>query len=371
MRSAQLCLPVELWPEVDRARWAAALAAAVFLEADKPAAHWSPARRRIVEQAYGQWICFLDNEAVLDPSQSPGERVTEERLQRFVQVLMERVAPITISMIVQALLHMLQSVEPEHDWTRLAAIHRRLQRSAKPGRNKLSRMAPASSLFDLGLHLMDTCEGASCRPYVATRFRDGLMIATLISCPLRLKNLTMITIGRHLTFDNGAYQLEFTKEETKTGRPYRASLPPQLTNYVNRYLELHRPTLRASSTCEASGSSSSGALWLNHRGQQLSGAGVRYQIEARTKEAFGAPIWPHLFRDCAVTELVNLAPEEIGIAPDLLGHTRFQTTQKHYIQAHGQQAHRAVQATLSEARAAARVRGNGKCRARKALGQAR
>jgi integrase len=45
-----------------------------------------------------------------------------------------------------------------------------------------------------------------------------------------------------------------------------------------------------------------------------------------TKEAFGNPIWPHLFRDCAVTELVDCAPEEIGIAPDLLGHADLQTT---------------------------------------------
>ena len=49
------------------------------------------------------------------------------------------------------------------------------------------------------------------------------------------------------------------------------------------------------------------------------------QIESRTKEAFGRHVWPHLFRDCAVTELVDCAPEQIGIAPDLLGHSDLRT----------------------------------------------
>ena len=84
---------------------------------------------------------------------------------------------------------------------------------------------------------------------------------------------------------------------------------------------------------------------------------IRAQIESRTKEAFGNAIWPHLFRDCAVTELVDCAPEEIDIAPDLLGHAGLQTTQKHYIQAQGMTAHRRVQELITARRRAAAGRG--------------
>ena len=52
----------------------------------------------------------------------------------------------------------------------------------------------------------------------------------------------------------------------------------------------------------------------------MSSKAIRHQIKRRTEHAFGKALWPHLFRDCAVTELVDVAPEEIGIAPDLLGH---------------------------------------------------
>jgi hypothetical protein len=65
-------------------------------------------------------------------------------------------------------------------------------------------------------------------------------------------------------------------------------------------------------------------------------------------------MWPHLFRDRAVTELVDCAPEEIGIAPDLLGH--LQTTRKHHTQAQGTIAHRLMQEAIAARRRAAASR---------------
>jgi integrase/recombinase XerD len=80
---------------------------------------------------------------------------------------------------------------------------------------------------------------------------------------------------------------------------------------------------------------------------------IHAQITLRTRQAFGNAVWPHLFRDCGVTELVDCAPEEIGIAPDLLGHADLQTTRKHYIQAQGMTAHRRVQELIAARRRAA------------------
>ena len=83
---------------------------------------------------------------------------------------------------------------------------------------------------------------------------------------------------------------------------------------------------------------------------------IREQIQSRTERAFGNAIWPHLFRDCAVTELVDSAPEEIGIAPDLLGHADLRTTQRHYIQAVGMTAHVRIQEMIAARRYLAAVR---------------
>jgi integrase/recombinase XerD len=88
----------------------------------------------------------------------------------------------------------------------------------------------------------------------------------------------------------------------------------------------------------------------------MSSRAIYEQIKSRTRQAFGKAIWPHLFRDCAVTELVDCAPEEIGIAPDLLRHADLQTTRKHYIQAVGMRAHARVQEVIAARRRAATSR---------------
>jgi integrase/recombinase XerD len=180
------------------------------------------------------------------------------------------------------------------------------------------------------------------------------MIALLICCPLRLRNLTDIVIGRHLLFDGRGYRLEFTAAETKTGRPYVAAVPAELTAYVDDYLRVHRPRLQTISRVDGPGAD--GRLWLGRRGRPMTSRAIERQIVQRTKEAFGTSICPHLFRDIAVTELVDFAPDEIGIAPDLLGHADLRTTRKHYIQAQGMVAHLRVQQVISARRRAATSR---------------
>jgi integrase len=350
-----LYLPVEQWPEIDRARWSAAQEPDGFLEAVKPASKWSAGRRGIVEAAYGRWLSFLARNDALDPSCNPGERATEDHLRAFVAELQDRMAPVSVSIVVGALLRMFVVLEPQRDWTVLAEVYKHLKRAATPSRDKLSRMVPATDLLALGVRLMDTW--ADFRPqqvYKASQFRDGLMMALLICCPMRLRNLTAIVIGQHLLFDGRGYRLEFTAAETKSGRPYHAAVPHELTACVDDYLRFHRPYLQSFARPDTPGTD--GRLWLGRRGKPLSSGGIQRLIAERTREAFGKPIYPHLFRDIAVTELVDFAPDEIAIAPDLLGHADLRTTQKYYIQAVGMQAHLRVQEVIAARRRAAAAR---------------
>ena len=351
----RLCLPVHQWPELDRERWRLAQEPAGFLEPDRPAGRWSPASRAIVAQAYGQWLVFLARQGALDPLLTPGERASEEQLRAFAAALDQRAAPVTTAMIVGALQRMFVVLEPEHDWTALARAYRHLKRHAAPSRGGLSRLVPAADLFDLGIALMET---AATKPglsqaYRATRYRDGLLIAVLICCPIRLRNLAGLVIGRHLIFDGGVYGLRLTIAETKNGRPYGAELPPELTAYLDHYLQLIRMAMQAIARGCGEAEDTSGRLWLDRRGRPMSTAAIQKQLEIRTRQAFGRVISPHTFRHCAVTELVDLAPEQIGLAADLLGHANFRTTRKHYIHAQGMTAHARVQAMIQKRRSAA------------------
>ncbi len=166
-----------------------------------------------------------------------------------------------------------------------------------------------------------------------------------------MKNLAGLVIGQHLVFDGRAYRLEITAAETKTGRPYIAAVPHELTTYIDRWLQVYRPQLIASADRRAR--SVDAHLWLSRSGEPMTSHAIHAQITLRTRQAFGNAVWPHLFRDCAVTELVDCAPEEIRIAPDLLGHAGLQTTRKHYIQAQGMTAHRLMQEVIAARRRAA------------------
>ena len=78
---------------------------------------------------------------------------------------------------------------------------------------------------------------------------------------------------------------------------------------------------------------SSDALWISIRGAPLRDRGVYNGVVETTEAAFGAPINPHLFRDIAVTSIVDTEPGKIGITAPMLGHINPATTEEHYIHA--------------------------------------
>jgi integrase len=143
---------------------------------------------------------------------------------------------------------------------------------------------------------------------------------------------------------NRGSQPNLPRGETKTGRPYVADLPRELTPYIDDWLNVHRPNLQLMATGKVE---AGGHVWLDCFGKPMSGRTIQRIFAWWTERAFGKAIRPHLFRDIAVTELVDCLPEEIGIAPDLLGHADLRTTRKHYIQAHGMTAHVRVQAMIA------------------------
>ena len=142
-------------------------------------------------------VGFLGRNGALDPSCTPGERATDDRLSDFVAELRDRVAPVSAAMMLGALVHMLSVLEPERDWGSLERVYNHLRQTAAPSRDKLSRLVRASDLFELGVRLMDTCEKRSDRPgYEPIRYRDGLIIALLIASPMRLEHLTGLVIDQ-------------------------------------------------------------------------------------------------------------------------------------------------------------------------------
>jgi integrase/recombinase XerD len=352
--SVPLSFKVEDWPQLDQDLWAAARKHQSFLSGPSPARKWSPKRCRIVEQATGQWLSWLDRNVGLDAEQRPEDRVTPERIEAFVKELQSRVAPASVGMMIGALKRMLEVVAPKADWDWLTDLYSDLKANAKPSRNKMAHMVSPEQVYDLGIGLMQEAreEDEQGRHHAATKGRDGLMIATLACCPVRIANLLQIEIGHHLLFDSDRYWLAFSEEETKTGVEFKGELPPALTPWIEEYLQVHRRKLLA----RARNPVQTRHLWIDRWGQPMAEASIRAQIEKRTRDAFGSHIWPHLFRAIAVTGLIDHAPEHFAVAPDLLGHSNDRTTRKHYVLSQGMQAHNVVQDAVLSGRAEAFAR---------------
>ena len=164
----------------------------------------------------------------------------------------------------------------------------------------------------------------------AMDFRDGLMIALLALCPIRLENLASIVIGRHLTFQEGRPRLSFQADEMKGKRPLEFDLPETLHDAIDRYLGSIHPTLYTGGQHEA-------PLWpsLAKGKPQMSAHGIYTRITQVTEKHLGHSVNPHMFRDAAATFIVELAPEHAMMAAAVLQHTSLQITMRHYV--HGQQ----------------------------------
>src|SRR3546814_15338600 len=78
-----LCLKIADWPTIDRQIWLNARSASHFDKRARIARRLGERRCRILCQAYGQWLSWMDHVVVLDSVAAPERRATPHRLERF------------------------------------------------------------------------------------------------------------------------------------------------------------------------------------------------------------------------------------------------------------------------------------------------
>ena len=329
------------WPRADQAAWDAACAEGDIFDGRGPAAHWAAGSRRSIASGYGRWIGYLtavEPEALDRP---PAERVTRDRLRRYLDHLRGEITPMGVFNYAKHLYDAIRVMAPDRDWRWFKAIVWRLDRRGHSHRNKRSRMVTPGQLIRLGIGLMEQAQPQIEGLNAAIAYRDGLIIALLACRPIRRRNLAALSIGRQLVRSGNLWHIIFRADEIKNHQPYEATIPAFLQPFLERYLGDIRPLFPRAEAHEG--------LWASAKGGPLSGTGLYDLVCKRTRVAFGKPINLHLFRDIAATEIAYKDPAKIGIARDLLGHSDLRAIDKHYIQASQIQAGRAYhQALLAE-----------------------
>jgi hypothetical protein len=205
-----------------------------------------------------------------------------------------------------------------------------------PARDKRN-LRHSDELLSLGFALMDRAEGLEGLDSAIT-YRDGLIIALLSLLPLRRRNLEGLRIGSSLLRQASHWFVVLSEDDTKTHSVYEAPVPDILTAKLDRYVAHYRQILKVRTGRWSKPLES--ALWASKDGSPMTQMAIYDRIRARTKEAFGEPVNPHLFRDAAATTLAVADPEHVRVAAPLLGHRTFATTERHYLHAQAHIAHK-------------------------------
>ena len=337
------CKPLEEWPTVDRELWRAALIPGdLFDDGGSRAGHSEYSNRNAV-WGYGRWLTFLDRQGLLDTT-TPADRITRARVNADLADLEQHNSTQTLLNRLQELHAVAVVMGPDRDQRWLYNMYAQIQSRHRPARPKRARLAPAGALFDLGIDLMSAAQKERTSCARALVYRDGLIIGPLASRPLRRRNLASLVLDRTLVRRGSLWWIEFSAEETKTKEIIELPWPEPLLEPLEIYLATDRLILAG--FCRRA-TPRGGALWLSKQGQAMSRATIYRCVITRTRVAFGQPINPHLFRDCAATSIAIDDTEHVGITSCLLGHSSA-TTEKYYNQARAVEAsHRWQNALLS------------------------
>jgi integrase len=318
-------LPMDLWPQADRKAWLAACEPARRLKRGGSAAHLKPITRDDLARRYGYFLDFMNRRNLLQMDAVATAGVTPSNVEAYIDELKARVGSVTVYGSVYKLRRASELIATDRDFAWLAEIEKDLALVMRP-RSKFDRTVLAEVLVEAGLTLIHDAETSPSltRLARARQVRNGLMIALLALCPIRLKNYAALEIGRSFVEIKGKWWIVLAASETKEGRADERPVDDMLNSSTDRYLSEYQPVLARSNT-------PSSALWLSSNdGAPMSYGGVERVIKATTAATVGVDVSPHLFRTSAASTVAIRGGDNLHLGSALLNHTNRTVTDEHY-----------------------------------------
>lgn len=318
------CMPVEEWPPGDRATWEAACQQATPLDPPGRAVRWSKATRALAVMNWGRYLTFLASVDDLDPAETPGQRLTNERCTAFIQSLRQRLSPNTVDVAIVFLRHMGAALAPSQDWSWVQRHPLRPTRQEVRQARKPREVPDPVQLLGAAIEYCDAADAEVPTPEHASRFRDGALVAFTISTAVRRRNITETKLGEHLFLSDQGARLLYP--DTKNGEPFDIVLGPMLTDILQRYVRRHRPVLLAGSEQETA------HLWIAQRGEPMKVATIYNTFRATAYLLTTKHYSLHSARHALATEIMRDNPRSLPVAAAALGHRTKRTTRRAYDQ---------------------------------------
>jgi integrase len=325
-------LPLAEWPQADRTAWLRATVAGQRLRRGGPASHLATVTRTDLERRYGSYLRVLHERGRLQPDAPAGHQVTAEGVEAYLARAHGCWRSTTIANSIYKLRRMADLLAPDRDHAWLREIENDLALVASP-QPRFDRLVTTEVLVEAGLALVKEAEMAlHLRPnWRAARLRDGLMVALLALCPIRLKNLVDLRLGESLRYIDGQWWIVLSGKQTKAGRPDERPVPDYLNQAIASYLTFARPLLlKREFIIGDDHDPLTGPLWVGEKGAALGYSRVEQIIMETTRLTLGVAVSPHDFRRAAATTAAYRAGDRPHLASALLQHTHPAVTHEHY-----------------------------------------
>ncbi len=178
-------------------------------------------------------------------------------------------------------------------------------------------------LITLPQHIKRMADAAANPRHGAACARDAVAIELLLTCGMRLGNLSTLRLGETISKvgAEGQWVIDIPGVQVKNGQPLRFRLLPESVELLEWYL------LKWHGQCAGPS-----CPWLFPRsnGAHVNGAHLSNMIAVRTRKQLGVRITCHQFRHLTAELYLQHDPNGLGIVSQHLGHRDFSTTRQYY-----------------------------------------
>jgi integrase len=337
-------LSVPEWPEADRRAWEYACRPGSRLKPGGSASYLSQISRDDFARRYGAFLGFLQRTERIYLGSAPAAQVTAENVGAYITDLTARVRSITVWNCTYKLRRAAELLAPTTNFSWLAEIEKDLALVAEP-RSKFDRLILTGRLLEAGLTLVTEAQSFAKDDLARARgVRNGLMVALLALCPIRLRNFAALEIGQTFREVHGRWWIALPSITTKSRRPDERVVAALLNPAIQSYLNAARPFLLGSAPA-------TNALWISStRKRQLTAKNLGTLISKITLETVGVDVSPHLFRTAAASTAAAYGGNVPHLASALLNHTDPRVTEDHYNRATSISAAQSYAALIDEYR---------------------
>jgi len=274
-------LPVSEWPDADRRAWEEACRPGSRLKSGGAASRLAPVSRDNFARRYGAFLGFLQRNGRLERNAAAAAQVTLPNVEAYISALTARVRSVTVYNCIYMLRRASELLAPTADFSWLAEIEKDLALVMEP-RSKFDRLVLTGRLVEAGLTLVAEAEEFAKHDLARARgIRNGIMIALLALCPIRLKNFATLEIGQTFKNVQGRWWIALPGNTTKSRRPDERRVPAWLNRYMDVYLNQSRPVLLGSRPL-------TNALWISSTtGRPMTTKNIGTLISKITFETLG------------------------------------------------------------------------------------